>query len=44
MDEHRSREAWLAWLASGTSGGLLALLLSLVPGVLLVATGAGELL
>ncbi|MFP6630701.1 MAG: alpha/beta hydrolase [Myxococcota bacterium] len=50
MEEHRSREAWLplvaglAWLAAGTSGGMLALLLSLVPGVLLVATGAGELL
>ena len=50
MEERRSHEAWvplvagLAWLAAGTSGGLLALLLSLVPGVLLVATGAGELL
>ncbi len=50
MEERRSHEAWvpllagLVWLAAGTGGGLLALLLSLVPGVLLVATGAGELL
>ena len=50
MEESRSHEAWVAllaglvWLAAGTSGGLVALLLALVPGVLLVATGAGELL
>ena len=50
MEERRSYEAWvpllagLVWLAVGSSGGMLALSLSLVPGVLLVATGAGELL
>jgi hypothetical protein len=48
--QHRSHEAWvlliagLAWLAAGLSSGVVALVLSLVPGVLLVATGAGELL
>ncbi|MEE2672556.1 MAG: alpha/beta hydrolase [Myxococcota bacterium] len=50
MEARKSHEAWialgagLAWLAAGTTGSLLGLLLSLVPGVLLVATGAGELL
>ncbi len=46
----RSHEAWLpllaglVWLAAGVSEGVAALLLALLPGVLLVATGAGELL
>jgi hypothetical protein len=46
----RSHEAWipllagLIWLATGVREGGLALLLALVPGVLLLATAAGELL
>jgi hypothetical protein len=46
----RSPEAWvplltgIGWLAAGAGEGLVALILCLVPGVLLVATGAGELL
>ena len=50
MQERRSHEAWvpllagLVWLAAGLTEGLFALVLAIVPGVLLVATGAGELL
>ena len=50
MQKRRTHEAWvpllagLVWIAIGTGGGILALLLSLAPGVLLLATGAGELL
>jgi hypothetical protein len=49
-EQRRSHEAWLpllaglVWLGSGLSEGIAALVLSLAPGVLLVATGAGELL
>ena len=48
--ERRSHEAWvpllagLVWLAAGATEGLAAFLLALLPGVLLLAPGAGELL
>ncbi len=46
----RSHEAWVplvtgvAWLSLGATSGLFGLALAIVPGALLVATGAGELL
>jgi hypothetical protein len=50
QQDRRTHEAWvpllagLVWLAAGATAGPLALLVAVVPGVLLVATGAGELL